>query len=164
MTGENWQIIGASLSKPHTSVTALRMRVSVYLAMDRPLTCTVNFKWANSNISRTSKSCMKHCHWCEGWRRATVRAQRREPGAKMTEVEARVELVCASTDDGRSLRAVVDCVASGSGPCINGTHKRQKFSSWFGVRLSPCMCSHVSSPGWRNGWHMWSLRLSVVRT
>ena len=55
---------------------------------------------------------------------------------KTTEVEARVALVCASTSDGRSLTGgtnligtVVDCVASGSGPCINGTHKQQKFSS-----------------------------------
>ena len=62
--------------------------------------------------------------------------QRWGPGAKTTEVEARVALVCASTDDGRPLtgstkliRTVVDWVASGSGPCINGTHKRQKFSS-----------------------------------
>ena len=52
------------------------------------------------------------------------------PGAKTTEVEACVALVCASTDDGRSLTGgtnliwtVVDWVASGSGPCINGTHK-----------------------------------------
>ena len=55
---------------------------------------------------------------------------------KTTEVEARVALVCASTSDGRLLTGgtnligtVVDCVASGSGPCINGTHKQQKFSS-----------------------------------
>ena len=76
---------------------------------------------------------MKHCHLCEGqWRircRAIVRVQCRGPGAKTTEVESHVELVCASTDDGRSLTGgtnligtVVDCVASGSGPCINGTH------------------------------------------
>ena len=58
------------------------------------------------------------------------------PRAKTTEVEARVALVCASTDDGRPLTGgtnliwtVVDWVTSGSGPCINGTHKRQKFSS-----------------------------------
>ena len=37
----------------------------------------------------------------EGQWRATVRVQRRGPGAKTTEVEARVALVCASTDDGR---------------------------------------------------------------
>ena len=48
----------------------------------------------------------------------------RGPGAKTTEVEAREELVCASTDDGRNL-----------------AHD-------FGVKLSPCMCSHVSCPGW----------------
>ena len=68
--------------------------------------------------------------------RATVRVQRRGPEAKSTEVEARMALVCASTDDGRPLTGgtnlvwtEVDWVASGSGPCINGTHKRQKFSS-----------------------------------
>ena len=38
-------IIGASLSEPHTSVTALRTRMSVYLAMDRPL--AGNFKSAD---------------------------------------------------------------------------------------------------------------------
>ena len=35
-------IIGASLSEPHTSVTALLTRVYVGLSMDRPH--TVNFK------------------------------------------------------------------------------------------------------------------------
>ena len=39
----------------------------------------------------------------EGQWRATVRVQRHGPGAKTTEVEARVALVCASTDDGRPL-------------------------------------------------------------
>ena len=37
-----------------------------------------------------------HAQW-----RATVRVQRRGPGVKTIEVEARVALVCASTDDGR---------------------------------------------------------------
>ena len=40
---------------------------------------------------------------CEGQWRATVRVQRRGPGAKTTKVEARVTLVCASTDNGRPL-------------------------------------------------------------
>ena len=40
---------------------------------------------------------------CEGQCRATVRLQRLEPRAKTTEVEARVALVCAFTDDGRPL-------------------------------------------------------------
>ena len=40
---------------------------------------------------------------CEGQWRATVRVQSRGSGAKTTEVEAHVALVCASTDDGRPL-------------------------------------------------------------
>ena len=40
----------------------------------------------------------------EGQWRATVRVQRRGPGAKTTEVEARVALVCAFTDDDRLLQ------------------------------------------------------------
>ena len=36
------QIIGASLSEPHTSVTALRTHVCIRPCLDRPL--TVNFK------------------------------------------------------------------------------------------------------------------------
>ena len=39
----------------------------------------------------------------EGQCRATVRVQRRGPGAKTTEVEVRVALVCAPTDDGMPL-------------------------------------------------------------
>ena len=80
----------------------------------------------------------------------------------MTEVEACVVLVCAYTDDGRPLTGdtkliwtVVDWVTSGSGPCINSTHKHPRYLAHdFGIKLSPCMCSHVSCPGWRSGWHM----------
>ena len=75
------------------------------------------------------------------------------------EVEACVALVCASTDDGRPLTgginliwAVVDWVASGSRPCKNTN--TGNLAHDFGVKLSPCMCSHISCPGWRNGWHM----------
>ena len=34
--------VGVSLSEPHTSVTALRTRVCLFVGLDRPL--TVNFK------------------------------------------------------------------------------------------------------------------------
>ena len=74
---------------------------------------------------------VKHVRPVEGY----CRVQYRGPEAKTTEVEARVALICASTDDGRCSQAVVDWVVSrGSsfqvgGPCINGTHKRQKFRS-----------------------------------
>ena len=88
-------LIGASLSEPHTSVTALRTRV--YLCLDRPL--AVNFKWVHSNISQRLISWSL---WRRPWR-ATVSVQHWGPGAKMTEVKAHVALVCASTDDGRPL-------------------------------------------------------------
>ena len=42
---------------------------------------------------------------CEGQWRATIRVQRLGPGAKTTEVEVCVALLCASTDDGRPLIA-----------------------------------------------------------
>ena len=42
-------------------------------------------------------------HVNEGQWRATVRGRRLGPGAKTTEVEVHMALVCASTDDGRPL-------------------------------------------------------------
>ena len=42
LTTHNHFLIGASLSEPNTSVTALHMHVCIYLCLDRPL--TVNFK------------------------------------------------------------------------------------------------------------------------
>ena len=36
--------------------------------------------------------------------------QRRGPGAKTTEIEARVTLVCASTDDGRPLTGGINLI------------------------------------------------------
>ena len=83
----------------------------------------------------------------------------------MTEVEVRVTLLCVSTDNGRPLTGcktlmwtvveVVDLVTAGSQPCINSPHKHPRnLAHDFGVKLSPCMSSHVSCPGWRNGWHV----------
>ena len=86
----------------------------------------------------------------------SVRMQRWRPGAKTTEVQARVALVCASNDNGRPFTGstnliywrwltVVDWVASGSRPCISKTpeitctHVAHDFS----VKLSPCMCSYI---------------------
>ena len=61
--------------------------------------------------------------------------QRLGPGAKTTEVEVRVVLLCASTDDGRPLIAGSTNLASINGGTLQvadnacGTHKSQKFSS-----------------------------------
>ena len=119
-------VIGASLSEPHTSMTALLTCVCIRLSMNRPL--TVNFKWAHIQIFHEDR----YRAWSM-WRPVEgVRMQRRRPRAKTTEVVARMALVCASTDDGRPLTGgttlicwrwltVVDWVASGSGPCISKT-------------------------------------------
>ena len=92
---------------------------------------------------------LKHVKASEG---LTVRVQRQQPGAKTTEVEAHghgnLILVCASTDDGR--------------PLTGGTNLIWTVVDWgranlahdFSVKLSPCMCSHVSCLGRRNGWRM----------
>ena len=40
------------------------------------------------------------------------------------------------------------------GPHINGTHKPQNSTDDFSVKLSPCMCSHSSCPGWRNSCNL----------
>ena len=74
---------------------------------------------------------VKHDQW-----RATVRVQRHGPGAKTTEVEARVALVCASTDDGRPLTGGANLIWT-----------VVDYSETSGVKLIPCVCSHVSNPG-----------------
>ena len=38
--------------------------------------------------------------------------------------------------------------------CINSTHKPQNSTDDFSVKLSPCMCSHSSCPGWRNSCNL----------
>ena len=85
----------------------------------------------------------------------TVRVQYQGLEAKTTEVEARVALICASTDNGRPLlgglnliQTVVDWVASDSGHMHNLRHSNARsLVHDFSVKLSPCMCSHVSCPG-----------------
>ena len=78
-------VVGASLSEPHTSVTALHTRVSIYLSiylsMDWPL--TINFKLVHSNISRGLS--VHALLWERAWRatQPTARLQGlRESGAK----------------------------------------------------------------------------------
>ena len=59
-----------------------------------------------------------------------------QSAAKTTEVEARVALVCASTDDGRPLTGGANLIWT-----------VVDYSETSGVKLIPCMYSHVSSPG-----------------
>ena len=62
------------------------MCVCLYACLDRPLTGILN---EHIQIFRKID--------------ITIRVQHQGPGAKTTEVEAHVALVCASTDDGRLL-------------------------------------------------------------
>ena len=66
-------VIGASLSEPHTSVTSLRTRVCIYACLDRPLTEMS----AYFNITEIELV-------------AIARVQGQLPGVAMTEVEARM--------------------------------------------------------------------------
>ena len=66
------------------------------------------------------------CKPVEGYCQSAVSG----PGAKTTEVEACMALVCVSTNDSRPLTGgtnliwtVVNWFASGSEPYINGTHR-----------------------------------------
>ena len=53
------------------------------------------------------------------------------------------------------------------GPCLNGTYKRQKFSSCheFSVKLSLCICSHTES-SCPSCWHTYATPgyLKLVKT
>ena len=121
-------LIGASLSEPHTSVITLRTCVCMLACLGRPL--TINFKGTYSNNSRRSSWSM----W--GQWRATVECSIRDPKRRQLKLKhAWHWFVLLPTTAGHS-QAVVDWVASRvefqvGGPCINGTHKRQKFRSWF---------------------------------
>ena len=106
----------------------------------------------------------------EGLWRATVGVQSQGPGVKMTEVEAHVALVCTSTDDGRLLTGSTNYGQwlTGSLQVVGHAYmaliNARNLAHDFDVKLTPCMCSHISLPGWRNGWHTWYLYLSLVRT
>ena len=74
--------------------------------------------------------------------------QHRRPGAKTTEVQACVVLVCASTDDGRLLTGGTNLIcrrwSAGSLWVADYAYqKRQRLARDFSVKLSPYMCSHV---------------------
>jgi len=79
------KMIGASLSEPHTSVTALRTCVCMYVCMSVCTVCrpyTENFKWARWNFNITK---IELDVWCLCSLKARV--QRRLLGVELTEVE-----------------------------------------------------------------------------
>ena len=60
-----FRLIGASLSEPHTSVTALSTCVCIYVCLDRPL--TVNFKWAHSKFAKPWEWAWSATARLQGW-------------------------------------------------------------------------------------------------
>ena len=95
-------IFRVSLSKPHTSVTALHMHVCIYAWTDH-LPENLNERIQIFHYDFTKINIEKQ------WR-ATVQVQRQEPRAMMTELEARMALVCASTDDSRPLTGCTNLI------------------------------------------------------
>ena len=99
---------------------------------------------------------MKHVKACGG---LLSRVQWRGPGARRLKLKHAWQwFVLLLMMEGCSqavtnlMWTVVDWVASGSRPCIKGTLKRQpNLVRDFGLRLSSCVTSHISCPGWRNG-------------
>ena len=107
-------LIGASLSKPHTSATALRTCVSMLACL---LGLTTYRKFWMSVFKYFTKIDVKHVR--PVWRAILLS----------------VVLGTRSKDDSGWLGCFTGRVSASSGPCINGTHKRQKFSSWFWCKV-----------------------------
>ena len=165
-------IIGASLSEPHTSVTALRMRVCIYACLDRPL--TVNFKSAHSNISWWLTSAKP---WKRAWR-ATARLQ----GRRETDWERRLFKLNAL-----AIRTATHFLNHGTSLTIARQGRLRvtvgqqgvrwlQVSSWHDrsyiawipllphdltVKLSPCPCSRSSLAG-RMAACLWAFQMKFV--
>ena len=116
--------IGASLSEPHTSVTAFAEVVCMYVCL-QPY--SVNFKWANSFVHVI---CPTHCR--RRWKAtAGVQRQRESRETKTTQDNARM----ATADHDRQGQAAHTQYKSRTvvefaqvSPCIIDTHKRENFS------------------------------------
>ena len=139
---QNWHnITRASLIKPHTSMIALR--TSVCMLLFGP---TTYYKLQMSTLKYFTK-----IEACKSQWRTTVRVERRRPGTKMTEVEARVATfgLCfyrpSMVGCSQAVQWTVVEVASGKKTALINA---RNLPHGFSVKLSPCMY------GWRNGWHM----------
>ena len=75
-------VIGASLSKLHTGVTALLTGVCMLVGLFGPATY---YKFKTTTFEYFSKIDIIESQW-----RATVRVQHQQPGVKTTEVETRI--------------------------------------------------------------------------
>ena len=123
------RVIGASLSEPHTSMTAFAEVVCMSVGL-RPY--TINFKWVHVNISwrLNVASCMwwwvqpAVCQW-----RASARAQHWREGSPRNEYNVNARMAAADHDrQGQAAHRQCKSHILWS-PCIINTHNRKKFSS-----------------------------------
>ena len=157
-------LIGASLTEPHTSVTALCTHVcicpSIYTCLDGPL--TVNFKSAHSNISRGLNK-----PWKRAWR-VTARSQ----GQHETEWEQRLiklNAVCTANYFLNLWQSQVRLRATVGQQGVRWLQIRfwhdHSYIAWIPllahgltVKLSPCPCSHSSLAGRIAAW-VWTFQM-----
>ena len=139
-------------------MTALRTCVCMFACLLGPTTYCKFHMWAHSNISQRS---MKHVKACgvEAWLlECSIGDPKRRRLKFKHEWQLNSDLYFYwrrqaahrryKTMDGAGLTAGV---ASGGTVLINARNVAHNSC----VKLCPCMCSHVSFPGWRNGWHLW---------
>ena len=135
-------LIGASLSEPHTSVTALRKCVCM-LACLRPY--TVNFKWAHLNISRrlNKRPQIASCPACCRGRTTARTRGRRERNLEQRRLKLMHPWQLRTvTDKGRLLKG--------------GTNYTQY--SWDRLRQGPCIINtHNKAPEIQFMTSLWSL-------
>ena len=58
------------------------------------------------------------------------------------------------TGDTNLIRTVIEIASGTRGHVQTALINARNSAHDFGVKLSPCMCSHISGPGWRNDWPM----------
>ena len=139
-------IIGASLSKPHTDCI---VHACVYLAsyafLDRPLT-----KWSHSNISQRLILCREAI---EG---LLSECSIRDPKRKSEHTWHWFVLLLTTAGRSQAVQIQYGWWLTGSLQVAGHTAliDTRNLAHDFSIKFNPCMCTHVSCPGWRNGWHM----------
>ena len=156
------QIIGVSLTKPHTSGTALRTSACM-LACLWPF--TVNSNLVHLSVSQRLNMLIRSVERHSEGLLPECSVDWKKPRAKTTQVEActatYVRLVYYKLSQ---LRTMTDKLCSrpltdgthGSWGCLSNAHAqtmlikgRDSCSWWLGVKFTKCMCNHSSCPDWQ---------------
>ena len=159
-------VVGASLSEPHTSGTALRRCVCIrpcghiqYILNER-----IQIFHKDCSRSRAQTVWQSMLSWLLPCPSAvSVTVTRREVKAR---VATYFWFVLLPTINGRPLTGGTNNYHDGQWlkslqvePVMHGMNDTQtpETVKLMNSSLSPCMCSYIGCPSWRNGWHMWYL-------